>query len=722
MADHHSDGSQGASAHNHEPRTRPQRGWSHSSSPDVYADGAGEDRFGERRLLDDDALEDEVERAVEAYEAGQEFSGVNDTEERLATLMTLLAMPSFVESLSIMSTFVIGYFSDIWNDFEFINTMTLVGPVVRDWFILTAILFVPLGTFARIDIDDWQRMKAMRESRFVYAEPKIWVAILLVIFTFAIFVGIPMYGFSQLGVGGYAAFFAVACCLSIQRFVFNVPSLVENFGPKAVNSLELPLFDFIEENEDQVDAAIKAMEEAGSPGPGMGLRSLDRRSFSSSLSSIRLDASDERDESSRLRTGMQDQAQAGRSGSGARRVHLVLTRMAQQQIRTFWMGSFALAVIAMIVLVGFSVDQDTTLSDYQGIPLHGNATHRTHVVPAPSRSKVGFMYPVCTLFDTLYAGKDEPGFVSATMPGDMQQGGGETGHFAAIAEAKLTTLDFVFLSDLAYSHAQTSQQQLDRWFGPKAVRYIPPDKYDQYAAPRLSSAVFKLLHIPSRAAGGDGGDREVFLVTVRGTINTYDLLSDMQIWFPAMLFQWLRFVLPFGAVWNSVIPSLIKYMNVLETAPSNQLSYQADLTNFVRALRAKNPDAFVAITGHSLGGGIAMLVGAAESVPAIGISGPNSVLSSLKFGFNQSMLDAFAVNIIPRGDPIPTVDDQALLTENILCRVGRGAYLGACHELKRTFCELQYICGSGDRPPVSICNTIYQFPAAIHLHNASDSP
>eukprot|EP00512_Aurantiochytrium_limacinum_P000202 CAMPEP_0171487548 /NCGR_PEP_ID=MMETSP0958-20121227/1710_1 /TAXON_ID=87120 /ORGANISM="Aurantiochytrium limacinum, Strain ATCCMYA-1381" /LENGTH=954 /DNA_ID=CAMNT_0012020557 /DNA_START=41 /DNA_END=2905 /DNA_ORIENTATION=- len=570
------------------------------------------------------------------------------------------------------------------------------------------------------DIDNYERVKSMRESRFVYAEPKMWVAVILLMISFGIFVAVPMYGFSQLGVGGYAAFFAFALHFVPASLYFT--SLVETFGTKAFESLELPLFDLVEENQGSAAAEASAATQNISSTFGLDQSSSregkhHHKHHRSHESANRTNHRQEHGASVGLNTNSRlmsmtspmRQATSAKVSNGGRRVHLVLTRMAQQQMRTFWIGCFALAVIFMIILVGFSVDQDTTLSDYEGVPLLGNATHKTHYVPTPTRGKVGFMYPVCTLFDTLYAGKDDSGL---TFDGNLEN----VNNFAPLQEAKLTTMDFIFLSDLAYSHAQTSQMQLDRWFGPDVVHYIPPEQYDRYAAPRLSSAVFKLLHIPSQPNGSKTGDREVFLVAIRGTINTYDLLSDMQIWFPAMLFQWLRYVLPFGAVWNAVIPSLIRYMNVLETAPSSKLSYQADLTNFVRSLRNKNPDAFIAITGHSLGGGIAMLVGAAESIPAIGISGPNSLLSREKFGLDQTKLDSFAVNIIPRGDPIPNVDDHALLTESILCRADRGSYLGACHELKRTFCELQYICGSGDRPPIAICNTTYEFPAPLHIN------
>jgi lipase ATG15 len=270
-------------------------------------------------------------------------------------------------------------------------------------------------------------------------------------------------------------------------------------------------------------------------------------------------------------------------------------------------------------------------------------------------------------------------------------------------------MDFAFVSDLAYSTPNTTQQQLNLWFPPDVnVTYVPPDKYPEVATARQSSAVFKLFR-----ARFPGLEYDTFVVAVRGTTNTYDLLADMQVWFPAMLLQLVRWLLPFGTAWDGTLPHLVKMMSFLETAPSSEVSYVTDLSRFVAALKLKNPKAHVAITGHSLGGGLAIIVGARQRVPAVAFSGPNAVLSRLKFRISRDDLDAFAVNIIPRGDPVPLIDEQALLTEFIQCRTPRGAMPGTCHFITRTLCELQFICGSGNRPPLKDCQDKFDYPAPL---------
>ena len=48
-------------------------------------------------------------------------------------------------------------------------------------------------------------------------------------------------------------------------------------------------------------------------------------------------------------------------------------------------------------------------------------------------------------------------------------------------------------------------------------------------------------------------------------------------------------------------------------------------------LKSKNYKA-IQITGHSLGGGLSMIAGAQLNVPAIALSGPNTMISRRVFG------------------------------------------------------------------------------------------
>ena len=63
-------------------------------------------------------------------------------------------------------------------------------------------------------------------------------------------------------------------------------------------------------------------------------------------------------------------------------------------------------------------------------------------------------------------------------------------------------------------------------------------------------------------------------------------------------------------------------------------------------------DRFV-ITGHSLGGGIAIAAGGRVDVQAIGFSGPGSHFSRWRFGTTLERANRNSVNVVPEYDTVP---------------------------------------------------------------------
>lgn len=153
-------------------------------------------------------------------------------------------------------------------------------------------------------------------------------------------------------------------------------------------------------------------------------------------------------------------------------------------------------------------------------------------------------------------------------------------------------------------------------------------------------------------------------------------------------------------------------MALIEELPLDQVSYYTDIHNVATGFKKAYPEATIALTGHSLGGGVAMLVGAKLKLPAISFSGPNSLLSSIKFGFSTENLNTFALNVVPQRDPIARVDDFALITQQIRCRIEHNEPSYLCHSIVRTICEIQFTCGSDKRPPINDCLE-YDYPEPL---------
>lgn len=157
--------------------------------------------------------------------------------------------------------------------------------------------------------------------------------------------------------------------------------------------------------------------------------------------------------------------------------------------------------------------------------------------------------------------------------------------------------------------------------------------------------------------------------------------------------------------------ALVQTINALQGDAVQRVSYYKGVTNFVNELK-KNPDyAGMALTGHSLGGGIAIISAAQTGVGAVAVSGPNAMLSRLSFDpqLEVGALNNNTFNIVPKRDLVPMFDDKAQNYQNIDCRSG-GRNPLSCHSVVRTICELQYTCGTSNRPALCECFKSYGFP------------
>jgi lipase ATG15 len=288
-----------------------------------------------------------------------------------------------------------------------------------------------------------------------------------------------------------------------------------------------------------------------------------------------------------------------------------------------------------------------------------------------------------------------------------------------------------FLSSLSYRSTSIIDSQLKGWFGPSStnvtdeVEYVDNWKKDA----EIKAATFRLFRFPS-STGATG------IVSVRGTASALDLLVDNQLWQAAMLAQLVRLALPFGEIFTPILPSeslqckiqqqcylgfdfsllccakaLVYAINALQGQAVQRVSYYKGVTRFVNNLK-DNPDyTGLGITGHSLGGGIAIISAAQTGTSGIAVSGPNAMLSRLSFEpkLTVEQLNSNTFNIVPYRDLVPMFDDKAQNYQNIDCHSDSRNPL-SCHSVIRTLCELIYTCGTNNRPALCECVTSFGFP------------
>ena len=127
-----------------------------------------------------------------------------------------------------------------------------------------------------------------------------------------------------------------------------------------------------------------------------------------------------------------------------------------------------------------------------------------------------------------------------------------------------------------------------------------------------------------------------------------------------------------------------------------------------------------------------MITGAQTHTPAVGLSGPNTIITrkTLYPPVSVDDLNSYTFNIIPDRDPVPMIDDPARNIQHIACLAPSNNFID-CHTSVRSLCEIQYTCGSGpNRPTLCDCALYYGYPepeptgdrtfaeACSHIENA----
>lgn len=340
--------------------------------------------------------------------------------------------------------------------------------------------------------------------------------------------------------------------------------------------------------------------------------------------------------------------------------------------RSFWTWTFVLLVIFFFVLVIIAANADDT--DPNNI--HSGSTDVVTLVSGyVYQPQPHLPYPTCRL---------KKGFGN-----DIQ------------------LADFAFLSKLAYATDDLATELLDKWFGPGvAINDVVLEeefkKSSYYEDFGFGSGVsYKLITFTDLSSS---------VLTIRGTMTVWDLMADAQLWLSAMLFQGLRFVVPFSGLWTPILHHMVWIVSQLESDSLVNVAFYRETKGFVDYLKEVEK-LEVVVTGHSLGGGLALITGAQSNTNAVAISGPNAMISRDTFfpPVTPEDLDTLTFNVVPRRDIVPMIDDKAMLYQNINCNAAANAFIG-CHDASRSLCEIQYTCGSTDRPVLCDCVLDYGYP------------
>ncbi|CAH0520320.1 unnamed protein product [Peronospora belbahrii] len=197
------------------------------------------------------------------------------------------------------------------------------------------------------------------------------------------------------------------------------------------------------------------------------------------------------------------------------------------------------------------------------------------------------------------------------------------------------------------------------------------------------------------------------VISVRGTDiwRFTDFVEDVKMFFEPVVFSVLSSIFPTIRIWPDVtFSTLIElYSEMIGLFGLQHESwYYQELLDYVTSLT----DRKVVLTGHSMGGGIARLVGSIVGTISVTFSPPGFVQSYSKLihhiGGTSMKVDRASLHhrnvaVVPEYDPITMIDAQAGMIQKISCDTPHLSMQLSCHMLEGTICNLVEHCGSARR-------------------------